>query len=90
MKKLTCYVLFLLLILSKALIAKTLVLDKGVQIKIPEKYEFLQLDYIKFFKLNAKGIVKPEEIKSILQQQKDFLAFDGTETTTIIARKGFK
>ena len=70
-------------------LAETVMLDNEVKIKIPEKYEFLQLDYIKFFKLNAKGIVKPEEIKSILQQQKDFLAFDGTETTTLVAKKGF-
>ena len=64
-------------------------LDNEVKIKIPEKYEFLQLDYIKFFKLNVKGILKPDEIKKTLQEQKDFLAFDGTETTTIVAAKGF-
>jgi len=64
-------------------------LDNEVKIKIPEKYEFLQLDYVKFFKLNVKGILKPDEIKKTLQDQKDFLAFDGTETTTLVARKGF-
>ena len=70
-------------------LAETVMLDNEVKIKIPEKYEFLQLDYIKFFKLNVKGILKPDEIKKTLQEQKDFLAFDGTETTTIVAAKGF-
>ena len=64
-------------------------LDNEVKIKIPEKYEFLQLDYIKFFKLNAKEYCETEEIKKYTTAAKRLSAFDGTETTTLVAKKGF-
>lgn len=84
------FVCFFLLWFS-TLLAKTIQLDQEVKIKIPENYEYLQFDQLKFMRANLEEVeVSKSEIDEIIDQLHLLLGMNGTETSTIIGRKGYK
>tara|TARA_B100001175_G_C19381648_1_gene576857 strand:+ start:39 stop:971 length:933 start_codon:yes stop_codon:yes gene_type:complete len=88
MKKLL-KILVLVFLFSTSAIAKTIKLDQGIKINIPKNYEYLQFDQQDFVRANFKGVISESEIEDLLNEQVSLLGFDGTETSTIIAKKGY-
>ena len=88
MKKLL-KILVLVFLFSTSAIAKTIELDQGIKINIPKNYEYLQFDQQDFVRANFKGVISESEIEDLLNEQVSLLGFDGTETSTIIAKKGY-
>jgi len=71
--------------------AKTIQLDQGVKIKIPNDYEYLQFNQYEFMKGNLEGMeMSKSEIDEIIDQMQLYLGMNGTETSTIIGRRGYK
>tara|TARA_B100001057_G_C22688053_1_gene886563 strand:+ start:88 stop:885 length:798 start_codon:yes stop_codon:yes gene_type:complete len=71
--------------------AKTIQLDQGVKIKIPNDYEYLQFKQYEFMKANLEGMeMSKSEIDEIIDQMQLYLGMNGTETSTIIGRRGYK
>ena len=69
--------------------AEILELNHGIKINIPKNYEYLQFDQQDFARANFKGVISENEIEDLLNEQASLLGFDGTETSTIIAKKGY-
>ena len=88
MKKLL-KILVLVFLFSTSAIAKTIKLDQGIKVNIPKNYEYLQFDQQDFVRANFKGVISESEIEDLLNEQVSLLGFDGTETSTIIAKKGY-
>jgi hypothetical protein len=70
--------------------AEILELDHGIKINIPKNYEYLQFDQQDHARANMVGIdLSKNEIEDLINEQASLLGMDGTETTIIIAKKGY-
>jgi len=88
MKKLLGIVVLGLLWCSVGL-AETLELDQGIKINIPKNYEYMQFDQEDYLEANLKGVLPDNEIQDYINETVSALGSDGTETSTIIGKKGF-
>ena len=90
MEKKLLEILVLGLLLCNVGFAETLELDQGIKINIPKNYEYLQFDQQDFSRANMVGIgLSKNEIEDLINEQASLLGMDGTETSTIIAKKGY-
>ena len=84
-------ILVLGLLFCNLTLAKTIQLDQGVKIKIPNDYEYLQFNQYEFMRGNLEGMeISKSEIDKIIDQMQLYLGMNGTETSTIIGRRGYK
>lgn len=89
MKKLFSLILVLGFLFGGVANSKIIEIDQGIKISIIEDYEHLQFNQNNYMIMNFKlNNVKETEIKKAIKYFKS-LGFDGSETTTIIGRKGF-
>ena len=71
--------------------AEIIQLDQGVKVKIPKDYEYLQFNQLEFLRFNLQGIVTSKsKLDEMIDRQQLYLGMNGTETSTIIGRKGYK
>ena len=70
--------------------AETIELDQGIKVNIPKGYEYLQFDQIEFMRANFEGLELSEsEIDEIVNEMKLLLGMNGSETSTLIGKKGY-
>ena len=73
LKNLLC-IIVLSLLWFNITFAKTIQLDQGVKIKIPNDYEYLQFDWLEFQRYNAEGLeLSKSEIDKIIDDAKLYL-----------------
>lgn len=85
-------IIILALFWSNITIAEIIELDQGVKIKIPYGYEYTQYNQYQYTKINLEGIegISQSEIDDALDNLEKLLGMNGTETTTILGKKGYK
>ena len=72
------------------LFAETINLDQGIKINIPKGYEHLNYDQSEFMRYNLESLeISKSKIDEIIDQTITVLGMNGSETSTIIGRKGF-
>ena len=90
MKKLFYTLLVLGLIWCNASLAETIELDQGIKINIPKGYEYLQFDQLEFMKANMATMeISKSKIDETIDEMKLLLGMNGSETSTIIGKKGY-
>jgi len=89
MKKLLTFLTLFLMLMGVAG-AKIINLDQGIKVFISQDYEYLQLNHRKYFTTNLSSLdVNNENINKVIKNFNDNFGFIGTETVTVIGRKGF-
>ena len=72
------------------LFAEIINLDQGIKINIPKGYEHLNYDQSEFMRYNLESLeISKSKIDEIIDQTITVLGMNGSETSTIIGRKGF-
>ena len=72
------------------LFAETINLDQGIKINVPKGYEHLNYDQSEFMRYNLESLeISKSKIDEIIDQTITVLGMNGSETSTIIGRKGF-
>ena len=89
MKKLIS-ILVLGLLFSGVASAKTIELDQGIKINIPKGYEYLQFNQLDYMRKNSEGLgMSKSKIDELVKNTKVFFGMNGSETSTIIGKKGY-
>jgi len=89
MKKLLGIVVLGLLWCNTAF-TETIGLDQGIKVNIPKGYEYVQFDQIEFMRANLEGVeVSKSEIDKTVNEMKSLLGMNGSETSTIIGKRGY-
>ena len=69
--------------------AEILELDHGIKINIPKNYEYAQFDQEEFQRVNLQDYLSKKELEDLIEETHTLLGMTGTETTTLIGKKGF-
>ena len=89
MKKLLA-IIVLGLTWCNASLAETIDLDQGIKVNIPKGYEYLQFDQSGFMRGNLEGMeISKSKIDELIDETKLLLGMNGSETSTIIGKKGY-
>ena len=71
-------------------LAEILELDHGIKINIPKNYEYAQFDQEEFQRANLQDHLSKKELDDTIKETHTLLGMIGTETSTLIGKKGFK
>ena len=83
-------ILVLGLLWCNTLFAESIELDQGIKVNIPKGYEYLQFDQLEFMRANMEAMeVSKSKIDEIVDEMKLLLGMNGSETSTIIGKKGY-
>ena len=82
-------ILVLGLLWCNAGLTEILELDHGIKINIPKNYEYAQFDQEDFQRANLQDYLSKKEIEDTIKETHRLLGMTGTETTTLIGKKGF-
>ena len=69
--------------------AEIIELDQGIKVNIPKGYEHLQFDQLILMKENLKSMEVPKSKIDETLDQMESLGMNGSETSTVIGKKGF-
>ena len=83
-------IIVLSLLWCNTLFAETIELDQGIKVNIPKGYEYLQFDQLEFIRVNMEAMeISKSKIDQIINDMKLLLGMNGSETSTIIGKKGY-
>ena len=72
------------------LFAETIELDQGIKVSIPKGYEYLQFDQLELMRANMEAMeVSKSKIDEAIDEMKLLFGMNGSETSTIIGKKGY-